>query len=114
MKNQKFIPVVRRAFPYVHGHLMDDLVPDYDDQGRLLPKGMHTSLTQCMLIPVQVGEKMWVFFSDVKADRRELKKMNIKQMLRTFPEAVAGICRDEIPDHYEYANADIVTALLNL
>ena len=114
MKNQKFTPVVRRAFPYVHGRLMDDLVPDTDDQGRLLPLGVHTSLTQCMLIPVQVGEKMWIFFSSIKADYRELKKMNIKAMLREFPEAVVGMCRDEIPDHYEYANADIVTALLNL
>ena len=114
MKKTKFVPVVRRAFPYVHGHLMDDLVPDYDDQGRLLPLGIHTSLTQCMLIPVQVGEKMWIFFSSIKADYRELKKMSIKAMLREFPEAVVGMCRDEIPDHYENANADIVAAVLNL
>lgn len=114
MKKIKFAPIVRRAFPYSHNHLVDDLVPDYDDQGRLLPMGVHTSLTQCMLIPVQVGESMWVFFSDIKADRRELKKMSVKQMVREFPEAVTGICRGQVPDHYEYANADMVAALLDL
>lgn len=114
MKKTKFVPIVRRAFPYVHNHLVDDCVPDYDDQGRLLPLGVHVSLTQTMLIPVKAGENIWIFFSDVKADRRELKKMSVKAMLREFPEAVVGMCRDEIPDHYEYANADIVAAVLNL
>ena len=113
MKNQKFKPVVRRAFPYVHNHLVDDLVPDYDDQGKLLPLGVHTSVTQCLLIPVQAGEEIWIFFSSIKADRRELKKMSVKAMLQAFPEAVKGICLNAIPDHYEPADAELVTALIS-
>lgn len=113
MKKTKFVPIVRRAFPYVHGHLMDDLVPDYDDQGRLLPLGVHTSVTQCLLIPVQVDQDIWVFFSSIKADRRELKKMSVKAMLQAFPKAVKGICLNAIPDHYEPADAELVTALIS-